>query len=101
VQAKAHEAERNALTEAERAAIQILKQALQEHWRELSDALELALHAALRLGATPYLSRSENRLRTYHPERLTPAVWQTLKDNERETFALLAKYPPPPLPENR
>src|SRR5271167_3901410 len=65
---KAHEAERQVLTGAEQAAIQIVKQALQEHWRELSDGVELALRAALGLGATPCLPRAENRLHVYRSE---------------------------------
>ena len=97
---KAHEAEREALTEAEQAAVQIIKQALQEHWTDLSDAVELALRAALRLGATPCLPSAETRLHVYRSERLTPSIWQTLRENEREIVAVLAKYPRPELLEN-
>ncbi len=95
---QAHEAERQALTGAERAAVQIVKRALQERWAELSDGVELALRAALRLGATPCLLPDNDRLHVYRSELVTPAIWQTLKENEREIVAVLAKYPPPPLP---
>ena len=91
---KANEAERAALSAEERAAIQIVKQALQEHGRELSDGVELALREALRLGAVPCCA--DNRPHVHRYDRLTQAIYQTLKENSREIEALLAQYPPPP-----
>ena len=96
---RAHEAERQVLTEPELAAIEIVKQALREHWRQLPDEAELALREALRLGATPCLPRPVDRLHVYRPERVPPALWHTLKEYEREIVAVLAQCPPPPLPE--